>query len=94
MTKPRGLDDHEYRKRVKALRDLRIPRCWICGRAIDYTLPPRHTMGFTADHVEPRSLGGDLYGELRPAHRACNSRRGNRVGRRPKTIAFTDPGVL
>lgn len=32
------------------------------------------------DHVIPRSYGGgDELGNLRPSHRACNSRRGNRL---------------
>lgn len=33
---------------------------------------------WTADHIVPRSKGGALLGELRPAHRGCNSARGNR----------------
>ena len=33
----------------------------------------------TADHLIPRSLGGDnSIDNQRPAHRSCNSRRGNR----------------
>lgn len=77
-----GLDDKEYRRRCAALRKLRRP-CHICGQPIDYSLPYTDPMSFTADHIEPRSLGGSLYGELKPAHRACNSRRGNRTGYRP-----------
>jgi hypothetical protein len=43
-------------------------RCWLCG-----------SMGArTADHVIPRSTGGgDELANLRPAHRGCNSQRGN-----------------
>ncbi|WP_268746906.1 HNH endonuclease [Tomitella biformata] len=43
--------------------------CHLCGK-------PGAT---TADHVQPRSLGGgDGLDNLRPAHKACNSSRGNR----------------
>lgn len=58
--------------------------CWLCGHWINADLPARHPMSFTADHVVPRSLGGpDTLGNLRPAHRACNSRKGNRPIRSP-----------
>ncbi|WP_113914199.1 HNH endonuclease [Micrococcus sp. KT16] len=36
-------------------------------------------VSLTADHITPRALGGKLMGELRPAHRSCNSRRGKRM---------------
>lgn len=40
--------------------------CWVCGR--DAT---------TADHIRPRSLGGDdSMANMRPACVPCNSRRG------------------
>ncbi|WP_433382774.1 HNH endonuclease [Streptosporangium sp. CA-115845] len=56
--------------------------CWLCGHMIDKTLPARHPMSWTADHVDPISLGGaerDIR-LLRPAHMRCNSKRGNRTG--------------
>lgn len=55
--------------------------CWICGHEIDVRLPAKDPMSFTVDHVIPVSLGGPLrdVAYLRPAHRRCNSRRGNRV---------------
>ena len=47
--------------------------CSVCGRAIDYTLGGMHPLGFTADHVRPRSRGGSNEREnLAPVHRACN----------------------
>lgn len=79
---PRWRNDHEYVKRRDALRRrgkrLRLP-CWICGHPIDYDLESPDPMSFTADHVVPVGVGGSMTGELRPAHRSCNSRRG--VGR-------------
>jgi 5-methylcytosine-specific restriction endonuclease McrA len=73
-----GLDDKTYRARCKALR-AQGGACWICGNPIDRNLPYTHRESWTADHVTPRSKGGALLGELRPAHRHCNSRRGNRT---------------
>lgn len=74
----RGLDDHTYRKRTAALKAQRHD-CWLCGKPIDYELSWKHKMAFTADHVQPRSKGGHIYGEIRAAHRSCNSSRSNRV---------------
>lgn len=77
----------EYRKKAAALRR-HVARtgepCWICGQPIDLTLPARHAMAFTADHVEPLARGGAVCGEIRPAHRRCNSRRNARAA--PETI--------
>ncbi len=46
--------------------------CWLCGGPITDTV--------SVDHVIPRSKGGtdDLH-NLRPAHKLCNIRRGNRM---------------
>lgn len=52
--------------------------CHLCGKAIDYGLPYKHAMSFTADHVDAVGTGGHMLGELRPAHRSCNSRRGKK----------------
>lgn len=59
--------------------------CWICGQRFDWSLPWKHSMAFTADHVAPIAAGGSMTGELRPAHRGCNSRRG--VGRQVQPAA-------
>ena len=68
-------NDRKYIARTKALRRKRLP-CWICGQPIDYEAHWKESVSFTADHVHPMKLGGKLYGELRPAHRGCNSSRG------------------
>ncbi|MEU6267685.1 HNH endonuclease [Saccharopolyspora shandongensis] len=67
-------------RRVGAqLRALGLP-CAICGRPINYDLPPNHRQSFTADHVVPMALGGtNTIDNVRPAHRSCNSRRGKRM---------------
>lgn len=75
-------NDRAYRARATALKRRvaadHLP-CWICGRPIDTTLPWNDAQAFTADHVDPLANGGHLHGELRPAHRGCNSHRGNRT---------------
>jgi 5-methylcytosine-specific restriction endonuclease McrA len=51
--------------------------CWICGQLIDLSLDYNHKSALTLDHVIPLARGGtDDLDNLRPAHRACNSKRG------------------
>ena len=57
----------DYRKRAKAIRDT-ATHCWLCGQTA------RHNDPWTADHV----IAGDPASPLAPAHRSCNSSRGNR----------------
>lgn len=59
--------------------------CWLCGHNINLSLDPRHPMSFTVDHVVPLSRGGSLLdpGNVRACHRACNSRKGDRVPQVP-----------
>lgn len=61
--------------------------CWLClargctpGDAwIDPEAKHPHPLSFTRDHVIPVSVGGaDDLMNLRPAHKICNERRGNR----------------
>lgn len=74
---PRRTSDPEYRRRRERLKALRLP-CHLCGRSIDYDLPPTDKWSFTADHEEPYSTGGSNVGKLLASHRSCNSRRGNK----------------
>lgn len=63
--------------------------CWLCGQAIDYTIPHRdpdtgvfNADAFELDHMHPRSTHPDLAEDpanFRPAHRACNGKRGNKM---------------
>ena len=76
-----GAGHRAYRRKREVLRR-QVARdglpCWICGEPIDVTLDASDRMSFTADHFEALANGGHLVrNELRPAHRACNSRRGN-----------------
>lgn len=76
--------DHEKRARGKLptkaeVLDRWSNRCHLCEKKIDLDLPSMNRLGFTFDHVVPVSKGGtnDLQ-NIRPAHRSCNSARGNR----------------
>lgn len=66
-----------YRDQLTALVLAGSRTCWICrGPAT------------TADHIQPRSLGGsDELDNLRPACRTCNSRRGTD----PNPFTVEDP---
>ncbi|MFG3426151.1 HNH endonuclease [Streptomyces californicus] len=73
-----------YRALCAQQRALGLP-CWICGRDIAYDIvgpeAGKHRLAFTLDHEVPLSRGGSLRdpANARSAHRACNSRRGNRM---------------
>lgn len=73
--------DRSYRAKAAALRkatsDNGLP-CHLCGKPIDMSLPYTHPLAFTADHLDAIANGGNLLGDLAPAHRRCNSRRGRK----------------
>lgn len=73
------------RARAKAERDPAAAVCWICHEPIDMALPAGHRDAFTLDHLTPLSRGGDIDGPAEPAHRRCNSGRGD--GRRARARA-------
>ncbi len=59
-----------YQRRAKQV-VAQATHCWLCGKGAIINDP------FTADHV----IAGDPESPLLPAHRSCNSRRGNRDAR-------------
>jgi hypothetical protein len=59
--------DSKYKRDSKIVRENAIA-CWLCGEGYKPNDP------FTADHVYP----GVADSPLLPAHRSCNSSRGNR----------------
>lgn len=61
----------DYRKRAAEVR-ANATICWLCGNGARIDDP------WTADHVEP----GNPDSVLLPAHRSCNSARGDAKGRR------------
>jgi 5-methylcytosine-specific restriction endonuclease McrA len=57
--------------------------CHICGVPVDVGAAPRTARYPTVDHITPRSLGGtDDLANLRLAHAACNTSRGNNIKRK------------
>lgn len=58
--------------------------CALCGRPIDYSLPPGHPMSYELDEIVPVSRGGSPLdpSNVQPAHRICNQRKGDGSARR------------
>lgn len=79
-----GRDRRAYRRKAARLRRTNTI-CWLCGQPIDPTLPATHAQSWTADHVIPLHQGGHVLGELRPAHRGCNSSRNGKQQAQPAT---------
>lgn len=79
MTRSKGRSGRPWRRlQRKILTESRV--CWLCGYEIDMRLPATHAMSATVDHVVPLSQGGNPLDptNLRPAHRRCNSVKGDR----------------
>jgi 5-methylcytosine-specific restriction endonuclease McrA len=59
--------------------------CWICGRPVDFTLPPKHRLARSVDHLVKLEFGGAPLERhnVRLAHIACNTARSNR-DRKPR----------
>jgi 5-methylcytosine-specific restriction endonuclease McrA len=65
---------------ARELRAKRLP-CWLCGEAIDYTLPHDDDMAFSVDHIKPWSTHPELREDpanLAAAHQKCNKQRGSK----------------
>lgn len=80
MSTPSRYANGHARREVRAwLRAQALP-CHICGRPIDYSLPAGDPMSFEVDEIIPVSKGGSPIdrGNVAPAHRICNERRGNK----------------
>jgi 5-methylcytosine-specific restriction endonuclease McrA len=69
-----GRNLRSYRRQAQRVALSGAP-CWLCGLPIDPGLHYLDPMAGTADHITPLSQGGRIHGDLRPAHRSCNSRR-------------------
>jgi hypothetical protein len=71
-----GRGNARYRKDNARLKRTLPPICRWCGDAIDLALIHPNPMSWSADHVVPLALGGDLYGVRVPMHLVCNNKRG------------------
>lgn len=75
----RATSGRPYQRMVGILKRDGVHICWICGVAIDMTLPHNDRYSWTLDHVYAKAiypcLGLDPLNH-REAHRACNSAKG------------------
>ena len=81
MGNPRQSNGHRRRQLRARVKAMGLP-CALCGKPIDYSLPPGHPMSYELDEIRPVSKGGDPLDpdNVQPAHRICNQRKGD--GRR------------
>ena len=79
MGNPRRSNGHRRSQVVRMVRSWGRP-CAICGRPIDYSLPPGDPWCFEVDEIVPVSKGGSPLdpGNVQPTHRRCNQWRSNR----------------
>ena len=67
--------------------------CYLCHTPIDPDLPRGHPLSKTVDHIVPVHVAGDVLptiDEVRPAHRRCNSSRGDRALDRTRATTSRD----
>ncbi len=90
---PRRANGHRRNQlRAQVLRE--EDNCWLCGQAVDKTLPPLLPGSPEVDEIVPVALGGDPLdrSNCRLSHRACNNKRGQetkvhlRARRRPASF--------
>lgn len=87
-----------YRALTARIRREHPPECWLCGKAIDLTVPYRdpathqvNAHSWSMDHIAPLDTHPELAldpANCRPAHYGCNSARGKRA---PVRTASTAP---
>lgn len=69
--------DKVKREKDKAMRSIKPVICSLCGLPIDMGLPYYHKMAWTLEHVTSLAAGGHVMGRTLPAHRSCNSKKGD-----------------
>ena len=69
----KGAYDATFRRlKAKAIRE--APWCYLCRQ------PPSDSDPLVGDHVTPREAGGgNVPGNIRPAHASCNAHKGARI---------------
>lgn len=89
MTNPRYKNGN-YRRKLRARLKARGDVCYLCGGAIDYTLPPNDPRSFVIDEVIPVSRWREFgypspeavcmdADNTRAAHKICNARKSNKT---------------
>lgn len=76
MGDSKGRGNARYKAENAHLRKTSLPVCHWCWKPIDLQLRRPHPMSWSADHVIPLALGGQLHGERVPMHLLCNTIRG------------------
>jgi hypothetical protein len=72
----RSYRDKVAKEKAKALKAREVI-CHLCLEPIDMTLPYHDAMAWTLDHLDALATGGHILGKTMPAHRSCNSRKGD-----------------
>lgn len=68
-------------------------KCFLCGEAIDLTIPKHRWGSCSAEHLVPRARGGtDVRNNLAATHWECNKKRG--MGRWLKQMRPAPGGVI
>ena len=71
------LDGNATPELIQAKWDASNHTCILCGQPIDETLPPRHPMSRTLEHITPIAQGGTHnLDNLDLAHYSCNASKG------------------
>jgi 5-methylcytosine-specific restriction endonuclease McrA len=76
-----GRSGRAWRELVAMVKRMYPHVCHLCGQPIDMSLHHHDPMSFTVDHLIPISIDetkAEDITNLRPAHKTCNSRKGNR----------------
>jgi 5-methylcytosine-specific restriction endonuclease McrA len=76
MANGQGRDHRAHRAAKARLKRTGPDHCALCGLLIDKSLEWPDPRSWTADHVVPIGAGGSVHGELQPAHKVCNERKG------------------
>lgn len=81
MAASSGRKGRPWRRLVALAKQVYPPVCWLCWKPINLGLHYNHRMAWTLDHTDALVHGGapEDIGNVRPAHRSCNSSKGARV---------------
>lgn len=80
---PYKMQTERFKKQCSQKRNsdgTRGARCALCGNDINYRIKAPHPDSFSVDHIVPVKLRPDLIMDLnnwQPAHRGCNSAKGD-----------------
>lgn len=82
MAKDKRRNLKAYREKVRrakqsARQSEEVIYCHLCSNPIDMTLPYHDKFAWTLDHLTPLANGGKILGDWLPAHRTCNSKKGD-----------------